>query len=547
MAFRQPTLQHQVSRHSTAPLQTTATPAQAPVDRSPTDSQEWILFSPSAADSATSTTRTRTAGLSRVSDFGSLDTAARSYGYDVDDGSSQAVDDAEDGELDSLDSHLHEFRAEPSIYRGETSGTVLPTHDGFGSFRVDRTAMGSEVQEHLYAFELFNPRRVNKRRRASVELDFLDEEAAEAERTRRIEKWRMDQSILLRDEIQKETRRRKQSMSSERRVTVVDKEQEDLATLSVVVDETPEEDENESFWSRITKRVIKDLMGVDDELLSIIFGESLPADDDLSTTPPANGTVSVQEKDQYSWEYRLMERIARELGILVNQLSDHPGAFSTYLHTQTTPLPYAGLPVIPESARDQASPPTPEFAPTLQTQPVPIPTSTSLASPSLPEDATPRANYPITREEWEKDLDIKMVFRYLRSRFTSKFTRAPKVSPTLPQAASFASPDFSTSHLATASTTDTAARAARVRQHHPLVTGHGNRRRSIERRTWRPSVPVAEGLMRRSSSSCASGSGKRKSGSSRHYWDFGAPGSVGSGSLVAAGRAGGAMGSWGEV
>jgi len=52
----------------------------------------------------------------------------------------------------------------------------------------------------------------------------------------------------------------------------------------------------------------------------------------------------------------------------------------------------------------------------------------------------------------------------------------------------------------------------------------------------------------RGSSSCASerlsakGLGKR-SGSSRHYWDFGGQ-SVGSGSLVAGV---GGMGSWGEV
>jgi hypothetical protein len=54
------------------------------------------------------------------------------------------------------------------------------------------------------------------------------------------------------------------------------------------------------------------------------------------------------------------------------------------------------------------------------------------------------------------------------------------------------------------------------------------------------------GHVRRGSSSCASerlsAKGKR-SGSSRHYWDFGGQ-SVGSGSLVAGV---GGMGSWGEV
>jgi hypothetical protein len=509
-----------------------------------------------------------------------LDTAARSYGYDEDAEDNAIEEEEEDGELDSLDSHLHEFR-EPSVYRQsvEASGTVLPTHDGLGSFRIDQTAMGEEVQEHLYAFERFNPRRV-KRRRESMELGTLElesERAAEAERTRRIENWRMEQSRLLVDEIQRETRRRKQSLSSERKSFREDREQEDVATLSNVDNGTELDeasgDENESFWNRITRRVIRDLMGIDDDLLSIIFGESLPEDDDLSTTPPAEGARSIiatNQYDQSSWESRLLERVARELGILVNQITDHPGAFSTYLHSQQTPIPYAGLPVIPETARDTpiptnpedstlTSPADPQFLPTLQTQtqPVSIPISSTSFAPSPLEDpeSTPRAinplSQPLTREEWERDLDLKMVFRYLRSRFTSKFRSSPSTNPT--------ALDFTTggtSHLATASTADTAARAARVRQHHPLVTRqnpNSERRKSIERRTWKATVPsgtsagnVSPVLMqhiRRGSSSCASERGKRNSGSSRHYWDFGGQ-SVGSGSLIAST---GGMGSWGEV
>jgi hypothetical protein len=585
MAFRQPTY-HAPQRIYNTPddTQAQAQPSVHPATQPQhlADSQEWILFSPAAESTTdrtytTSTARTRTVGRSRISDFGSLDTAARSYGYDED--GEEPVEEEEDGELDSLDSHLHEFR-EPSLYRqGEASGTVLPTHDGLGSFRLDQ--MSEEVQEHLYAFERFNPRRV-KRRRESVDLGTLDlenERAAEAERTRRIETWRMEQSRLLVDEIQRETRRRKQSMSTERRSFLEDREQEDVATLSNVdvgteSDEVPG-DENESFWNRITRRVIRDLMGIDDDLLSIIFGEALPEDDDLSTTPPADAARSITATNQYdksSWELRLLERIARELGILVNQISDHPGAFSTYLHSQQTPLPYAGLPVIPESARDVPITTTlddstltsnPQFLPTLQTtQPlsIPIPTPTTSLASHLPQedlDSTPRPanplSQPLTREEWERDLDLKMVFRYLRSRFVSKFRSSPS-----PANVDFVAGTGGTSHLATASTADTAARAARVRQHHPLVTRQKSnterdRRWSVERRTWKATIPtgasvIAGGHVRRGSSSCASerlsakGLGKR-SGSSRHYWDFGGQ-SVGSGSLVAGV---GGMGSWGEV
>ena len=585
MAFRQPTY-HAPQRIYNTPddTQAQAQPAVQPVTQPQhlADSQEWILFSPAAESTTdrtytTSTARTRTVGRSRISDFGSLDTAARSYGYDED--GEDPVEEEEDGELDSLDSHLHEFR-EPSLYRqGEASGTVLPTHDGLGSFRLDQ--MSEEVQEHLYAFERFNPRRV-KRRRESVDMGALDlenERAAEAERTRRIETWRMEQSRLLVDEIQRETRRRKQSMSTERRSFLEDGEQEDVATLSNVDVGTESDvvpgDENESFWNRITRRVIRDLMGIDDDLLSIIFGEALPEDDDLSTTPPADAARSISATNQYdksSWELRLLERIARELGILVNQISDHPGAFSTYLHSQQTPLPYAGLPVIPESARDVPTTTTlddstltsnPQFLPTLQTTQlvsIPIPTPTTSLASHLPQedlDSTPRPanplSQPLTREEWERDLDLKMVFRYLRSRFVSKFRSSPS-----PANVDFVAGTSGTSHLATASTADTAARAARVRQHHPLVTRQKSnterdRRWSVERRTWKATIPtgasvIVGGHVRRGSSSCASerlsakGLGKR-SGSSRHYWDFGGQ-SVGSGSLVAGV---GGMGSWGEV
>lgn len=600
MAFRQSTFR-QSGYHGPPPQQIYTAPeeTQAAAIASPrqqiADSQEWVLFSPSAASTtdrtyATSTDPTCTAGHSQISHYGSQGTGDRSYGYDLDDGSGHTEEGEEDGELDSLDSHLQEFRTEPSVYRSEETrdnrqagGTVLPTHDGLGSFKVHQTLMGEEIQEQLYAFERYNPRRV-KRRRDSVELGVAELESdrvVEAERTRRIEKWRMEQSQLLVDEIQKETRRRRQSLSSERVSRMDDREQDDMATLSDVDPNHHREgetvdDDNGSFWRRVTKRVIQDLIGIDDDLLSIIFGEALPEDEDISSSPPANRSgdsnelASTNQLEQSSWEYRLLERIARELGILVNHLTEHPDAFSTYLRSQQTPLPYAGLPVIPETSRDQtlpsishentlshSTPAEPHFVPTLDTAPprqIPNGNST-FHSPLSEEDATPRVSHlpsqpQLSREEWERDLDVKMVFRYLRSRFISRF-RNPDSATSEPGL------EFSTegtSHLATASTADTAARAARVRQHHPLVSRFENRRRSVERRTWKVSVPgggnaVGRSHAKRGGSTCASErlslSAKRNSGSSsRHYWDWGAGQSVGSGSLI---TSTGVMGSWGEV
>ncbi|QSZ31057.1 hypothetical protein DSL72_000618 [Monilinia vaccinii-corymbosi] len=591
------------------------------------EGQEWILFTPVAPSftegtctiSTGRTRRTRTAGHSRLSDFGSLETAARSYGiyddhdYDIDeDGDAQTGDDNEDAELDSLDSHLHEFRTEPSVFgnREDEEGPVLPKHDGLGSFRID--GIGEEVRQHLYAFEMYNPRRV-KRRRESLEIGerALDgERAAEMERTRRIEMWRMEQSRALVDEIQRETRRRKQSMSSgsERRSTVEDKEQEDVATFNHVEVEPSLKttSENDNLWSRLTRRVIRDLMGIDNDLLSIIFGKSLPTEDDLSKTPgrTTNIPTATTQRDQSSWECRLLERIARELGLLVNQLSDHPGAFSTYLQTQQTPLPYAGLPVIPESTsstnlnmathisradleREESQDPLTstlntsadvEFHPTI-TRPVSIPNPSQAGQEwELEDDSTPRPSFTstITREEWERDLDISMVFRYLKNRFLSRSENthgAMSMSMSMSMSGSrSALAQGARENLAVEHTPDSLARVARVRAHHPLVnlkaSNAGVRRRVVGRRGSSESgAGLGKGGLPMGGGSTGIPIGgtlkslRIGSGSSRHYWDIGGSlaGSSTRGSVVVGGAGGGGigigigigigmgMGAWGEV
>src|ERR1700744_3656672 len=72
------------------------------------EQQEWILFSPAPRTQTTSTDRTRIADRSRLSDFGSLETAARSQPDAV-----LAHNDNETEDLDSLDDGLHAFN-EPS-------------------------------------------------------------------------------------------------------------------------------------------------------------------------------------------------------------------------------------------------------------------------------------------------------------------------------------------------------------------------------------------------------------------------------------------------
>lgn len=582
----------------------------APLEQSRDGSHTWVLFSP-ATDAGTSTSYFSsvqddqpTPGRSRISDLGSLQTIAPSDYILSEPAHTEVAEDDEpvedDAELDSLDSHLPDF-----IHQGglAQSTTILPGHDGLGSFRIDSRALAADMQEQMYQFERYNPRRV-KRRRESLELGQLaleSEEAQEAARRRRIEDWRLEHSRILLEEIQKETRRRREStvsaLASKLRrgsqASTMDSGAEEAA-LSTIDDTTPDasvagtewhdqdafeldvgagESEETGIWSRITHNVIRDLMGLDDRLLCVLFGEALPEDlgleaDDLSSTPKASAPAGVEAESSSSWQLRVLDRIARELGHLVNQLSahPHPGAFSTYTRMQQQPLPYAGLPAIPETAAvpaaaapatmmmdaerphnaqrrassfsmsEEASgvPTLPQFQPTLQnipqSRPMDIPGARSADSPA--DISAGNNSDSFTQQEWEQDLDIKLVFRYLRNRFTSSRASQPSAQTSI-------SPEIAAARA-----------AARVRQHHPLV----HQRRKSFKVSGGPSVPSQ---IVHPHGSCASQS-TRRSGrrgslsvsssrhSSRHFWDIGvgAAGSVCSGSLIAST---GPMGSWGEV
>mgnify|MGYP003624095086 CR=1 FL=1 len=589
MAFRQqhrPQSSRQISYHASEPAAEVATTSQH-LKRPLEESEEWILFSPTAPSTTaqthtTSTERTpRTAGLSRFSEFGSLDTAAQSD-QDEDAGTFLGTEE----ELDSLDDGLHAFH-EPSEYGAPASRllqsgeTVLPTHDGLGEFQPDAT-----MQEHMWQFE--RPRRRAARRRSSVQrhftvLDDADEANQEQERRQRIERWRLEQSKALLEEIEKETRRRRRmSMASAARVRVDSTQLEATAVSKPAPSVTDarsessdEGSENLSFWQRITRRVIRDLIGLDEDTLSVIFGEALP---EVAGTPKAASPIELNADKalrdagidpttfaEDGWQTRLLERVAQELGILVHQLSEHPGAFSTYQHVQSTPE-YAGLTSLrsnPTVATDLASSrPTPttdspasaHFAPTFPTQQ----TSHAYSEASLwgieeePAEADPLDAFrapPVTtaniaedlvreREYWERELDVKMIFNFLVKRFTSRRSSISS-QPRRPSSAP---------SVGTEDGVSSARRAAIIRQHHPLVnrttdrglpTSSSSQPREIKRKdnTYRtyfnPQASLRHAKLR-SNSSCASQStkkSKRSNNSTRNYWDLG--GSVGSGSVLA--------------
>lgn len=625
MAFRQhhrPQPSRQLSFHAPEPLAGVDTTSSPQRKRPLEDSEEWVLFSPTAAPSTTrthttSTERTpRTAGLSRFSDFGSLDTAAQSdQDYD-DDLTCQGTDLEEEGELDSLDDGLHAFH-EPSEYsapsrRIEESGeTVLPTHDGLGTF----PASSSVVQEQLWQFERHGLRR-KQRRRSSVlrRLDALEEAEEvneEYDRRQRIEKWRVEQSRALLEEIERETRRRRRMSlvsAAKSRTDSVHQEEQTTSrastTFSGLEPQNPEESsddnaENLSFWQRFTRRVIRDLMGIDEDLLSVIFGEALPetpptalSEPDTKVLPEA--ILNDIDDDAFRgelWQHQILERVARELGILVHQLSEHPGAFNTYLHTQEAPA-YAGLSSAAATLTVTATEPSPLttsqsslpsptaaiFAPTLPNQP----STTTYSEASLwgieeepesdPLDAFRQNQQPSAnttddlarsqqeREYWERELDVKMVFNFLVKRFSSR--------PPTPDPQSSIRRSSASSHLDARTTNRTgseflsARRAALIRQHHPLVSRNAgrpasssniqqnsstaNRRRDLLHRhhyhhthqTFTPSLRNPVLHTRTASSSCASQStkkSKRSGGSGRNFWDMAS--SVGSGSVGVFGEA----------
>ena len=560
MAFRQPTAPppRQLSLETHAQAESTTLPVSQYNNQ--TDlSQEWVLFSPLYEGSTThthTTTTLRTAGLSRLSDIDSFDTAARSRRLH----SSGVEDDGpEDKELDSLDDGLHAFR-EPSLYRMPSSqglGGVLPTHDGLGTF----PASSPPVQEQLWQHEQYNPKRKfegGHRRRSSVQrrLDTIEELESQVsdEKRMRIERWRMDQSQVLLEEIEKQTRRRVRTESSraDARSTAKSAARGISSTTSTSLDrpECPqgEQDDSESepFWRRITRKFIRDVIGIDELVLSVILGESLPPEayepprpkSALYTIPEQTLNDPESGSGDDGWGDRLLQRIARELGELVSQLSPHPGAFSTYLPATVTEE-YAGIPItrlepeiLPESAEHvkipKASSYAPTFSPTMQDQ-------THAASWGLDDDATQSASsvaqiteqrrLRLERDYWEREPNINMLFHFLKTKFSSNLGAKQSTSlfPTVTTAQ------------------ESARRAAIIRQHHPLVA----RAHQSPARLRRES----RSLVRRASS-CASESLKssrrvslvRSGGSSRNYWDIG--GSLGSGSIIASG---GMLGAYGEV
>ncbi|PFH56399.1 hypothetical protein XA68_16560 [Ophiocordyceps unilateralis] len=507
-------------------------------------SGSWVLFSPPTDATTTSylseTDRSLpTPGRSQLSDLGSLNTVARSS--QPSNASQQLIDpvadDAsveDDAELDSLDSHLPGFRSLPGAHasspvESQKAQPVLPSHDGLGSFRLpDQPVLGRDAQDHIYQFERFNPRRVRRRLDSfnRGQLDLEHGQRSEEEVRLRIEAWRLEHSRTLLDEVQRETRRRLKSHASMQRFHRPTETDTDGMSWHDEDHVQPEQGD-EGLLVRITRKVLKDLLGLDDRLLALLLGDTLPPEVGAVLTGDQLSSTKAQESVR---QLRLMETLSRELGVVIHQLSHHPGAFSTFARVQQMPLPYAGLPVIPESGdvpqaaqlsdveRSSRHPSAVDFQPTMPRQPRAAGDLSGLAQTEDEAGDECKMDSTFTQDEWERDLDANLVFRYVLSRFSG---RSKKTSAA------------SSCHTGASTAQDSAAKMTRVRQHHPLI----GRTRPVERRAFKATMPASPATLRHHSS-CASQStrrsARRSSCSSRHYWDVG-------------GSSHGGMGSWGEV
>lgn len=407
MAFQQPTRQvfQRVARPPAVDDHGGAAPSP---QRPPVESQSWVLFS-APTDVTTTSYLSGTEGSllnpvrSLQSDLASANTvarAARQPGAPC----PSAVDDEDDAELDSLNSHLAEFRSLPGAQDASQNGyqhslPVLPAHDGLGSFRLaDQPVLGRDARNQIYQFERFNPRRVRRRLDSFSRGQFYVEHGQhqEEEKRLRIEEWRLDHSRMLMDQVQRETRRRRKSQASLQRVRRP--ETDDMAWHDG--DHVQPDDDDGAALASITRKVVGHLLGIDDRLVPLLLGGSLPGDTATPTGPQQHHEASSPQPHEQSWQPRLLERLSRELGLLFSRFSYHPGAFSTRARVQQPPLPYAGLPVILEAPSckptQEERPSAPEFHPTMRRPSQPVPMSRAAAEESGDEA---REDSTFTQEE----------------------------------------------------------------------------------------------------------------------------------------------------
>ncbi|KAF3285333.1 hypothetical protein TWF970_010401 [Orbilia oligospora] len=412
-------------------------------------SEEWVVFSPT---SDAQTVKTPTSGrVSRISDLGSLQ--YDSYDDELEDeeesqadgmGDEEEEDEEEEDDDEDYDEDIDLHGFQNPYHQGPV---MLPQHDGLGTFPSAVSRQGS--------LEKYEPEPAILPSRNSFT-------------NARIQAWRMEQSRILLDEIERATKGRLGL-----RQTEAERLEEDMATMSDVGLEEANERaladdavDNATFWERIRRKLVQDIMGLDDMVLQIIFGEALPAEFEKSisgaSTPTATEGTGLKRMDAM-WEERLFERLARELGVLAQYYTPDvaKAAFSTYVTGGAqdstgvpsiaakprsigpgTPL-YALYPSLRSSTSFSTLDPlssTRQFRPTIDGEDdtdshaanwgiEDRPLTSSLHSAS----SEARVDAEIVREYWEKELNVRMLFSYLKSKLATAPTAiqaSPATAPT---------------------------------------------------------------------------------------------------------------------
>ena len=298
----------------------------SPADREAQSSsqEQWVLFSPqrnSILDirSASSEGTPSITEKSQQNELESTSFIAGGYRKDarkktynlLDDPSTRTTDASrssalEDEKLDSLDLHLHAFRDtafQQSASTEYNQTALLPAHDGLGSFLV----FGSYEQEQRRSSEHLAQPRLGPL--SNVHSDQQDgEREMEMARIARIHAWRMEQSVL---------RQRDHRGSGTRRFSV------NRRTRSQVQGGPTFKNERQ-------------------QPISTLCDATSTAD--LSRLPDYGAPIDSFEENStihlVGWLDRLLDRIAHELEICANHLTEHPSAFTTYSRCGETTFPW---------------------------------------------------------------------------------------------------------------------------------------------------------------------------------------------------------------
>lgn len=530
--------------------------------------EEWILFSPQTVDDQTLASHTpQTTNISHHSDLGSLESGLI-YHHALSSNKEDQTHENKDTELDSLDDNLYAFD-QPLRLHLDQSGTVLPTHDGLGAFPPTlESETNRQVQEQIWRHEHRNPDKPFGRHLSKAKASDAVQ-TTQDERILRVEQWRLSQSQAILEEVERVARRQRRYASHLKR----HKHEHSAKRSHDSTSETEDRPQSKwlsssSFWHRITRRVVHDLLGLDHATLAILFGHdyvNVPGQSGAGTTIGR----STSTPDLPSWEEKLVARVARELGMLVQQIAEPASAFTTYtsagnLHTS----PHAQHKDC--TSRSYATRTRKlTFKPTLHN------TSRDTRLSGIREEPLEDSDAAQAAEYWERDPSMGMIFGYLVNRFSGNTPPEPSQYSAHPPVTScdevLPSEWATTGNVDESTRTSSAARANMIGQNHPLVSQSTQRHREAllrshlqrhqqnvrlqqQRQQQQDILSHALAHRRVAGSSCGSQSTNKRSkrssatGHSRNYWDF--PSGVADESEISASlvsSVGHSPGAWGEV